>query len=518
MPELKRRIQPERGLQSALRWWERHFPKVAVSALRFFLTLASVLNRIKSKAKLIGPKQMRPRKRPARKASVTVVIPVLNEWRTIGKVVKFALRDPRVAEVLVVDDGSIDGTPERAERAGARVVTSSLLGKGASMEDGLQAANTEFLLYLDGDLRGLRSDLIQRMTRPLFAEKADFVKARFARRAGRVTLLTARPLLRTYFPELADFLQPLGGIIAARRSFLQQLRFENDYGVDIGLFIDAAAARARIVEVDIGRIEHESQSLEALGEMATQVARTILERAAEWGRLRLSHMRAAKERDRMQRADFRHALNMLKRAEKLALFDMDGTLLNGRFVLELAHSTGRMELLSPLLDNLTLDEVRRARRIAAIFAGVPKATMEQEAKQVPLMPGAVETVVGLRKAGYLDETASSQLVQGEIARVSSALRPLGNADDIRTTGKLKKMFGGKGGDAGMGTVSVKTQPKGAQVAVNQHLLEKTTPVEFLLDPGNYIIDITLSGYAPIHKVITVDRSDKVAVDDSLQRE
>ena len=218
MPELKRRIQPERGLQSALRWWERHFPKVAVSALRFFLTLASVLNRIKSKAKLIGPKQMRPRKRPARKASVTVVIPVLNEWRTIGKVVKFALRDPRVAEVLVVDDGSIDGTPERAERAGARVVTSSLLGKGASMEDGLQAANTEFLLYLDGDLRGLRSDLIQRMTRPLFAEKADFVKARFARRAGRVTMLTARPLLRTYFPELADFLQPLGGIMRSRRA------------------------------------------------------------------------------------------------------------------------------------------------------------------------------------------------------------------------------------------------------------------------------------------------------------
>jgi len=124
----------------------------------------------------------------------------------------------------------------------------------------------------------------------------------------------------------------------------------------------------------------------------------------------------------------------------------------------------------------------------------------------------------LRKAGYLDETASSQLVQGEIARVSSTLRPLGNADDIKPTGKFKKMFGGKGGDAGMGTVTVRTQPKGAQIAVNQHLLEKTTPVEFLLGPGNYIIDITLSGYAPIHKVITVDRSDKVAVDESLQHE
>ena len=356
---------------------------------------------MKSKTKFPKAKQMRSGKHPAHKASVTVVIPVLNESRTIGNVVKFALRDARVAEVLVVDDGSIDGTPERAERAGARVVTSSLLGKGVSMEEGLQAAHTEFLLYLDGDLRGLRSDLIQRMTRPLFAGKADFVKAKFARSAGRVTVLMARPLLRTYFPELADFVQPLGGIIAARCGFLQQLRFENDYGVDVGLLIDAAGARGRIVEVDIGRIAHESQSLEALGEMATQVARTILERAAEWGRLRISHVRAAKERDRVQRADFRHALNMLKRAEKLALFDMDGTLLNGRFVLELAHHTGRMESLNPLLDNLTLDAVTRTRRIAAIFKGVPRSTMEQVARHMPLMPGAVETVVGLRKAGYL---------------------------------------------------------------------------------------------------------------------
>jgi hypothetical protein len=108
-------------------------------------------------------------------------------------------------------------------------------------------------------------------------------------------------------------------------------------------------------------------------------------------------------------------------------------------------------------------------------------------------------------------------VQGEIARVASTLRPLGNVDDIKTTGKFKKMFG-KGGDAGMGTVSIKTNPKGAQVAVNQHMVEKTTPVEFLLDPGNYIIDITMSGYAPIHKVITVDRSGKLTLDESLQRE
>jgi HAD superfamily phosphoserine phosphatase-like hydrolase len=92
---------------------------------------------------------------------------------------------------------------------------------------------------------------------------------------------------------------------------------------------------------------------------------------------------------------------MLRRADKLALFDMDGTLLNGRFVLELAHRTERMEALNPLLDNLLLDPATRTRRIAAIFRGVPKSTMERVAKAMPLMPGAVETVVGLRKAGYL---------------------------------------------------------------------------------------------------------------------
>lgn len=372
---------------------------------------------MKRKSKLSTPHRFRDAKHSKRKPSVTIVIPVLNESRTIGNVVKFALRDPRVAEVLVVDDGSIDGTPERAERAGARVLTSSLLGKGASMEDGLQAAHTEFLLYLDGDLRGLRSDLIQRMTRPVIAGAADFVKATFARRAGRVTVLTAKPLLRTYFPELADLVQPLGGIIAARRSFLQQLRFENDYGVDIGLLIDAAAARARILEVNIGRIEHESSPLDLLGDMATQVARTILERAAEWGRLRVSYLRASKERDRLRRTDFRHSLSMMKRADKLALFDMDGTLLNGRFVLELAHRTGRMESLNPCLDNFTLDAAERTRRIAAIFAGLPRTTIERVARNMSLMPGAVETVVELRKTGYLvGVVTDSYRIAAEIIR------------------------------------------------------------------------------------------------------
>jgi hypothetical protein len=82
---------------------------------------------------------------------------------------------------------------------------------------------------------------------------------------------------------------------------------------------------------------------------------------------------------------------------------------------------------------------------------------------------------------------------------------------------MKKIFGG-GAAQGMGTVSIKTQPKGAQVAVNQHMLDKNSPVDFMLDPGNYVVDITLSGYAPIHKVITVDKAGKAVIDETMQRQ
>jgi PEGA domain-containing protein len=127
-------------------------------------------------------------------------------------------------------------------------------------------------------------------------------------------------------------------------------------------------------------------------------------------------------------------------------------------------------------------------------------------------------VVLVRKAGYIDETSTAQFALGQTVSISPTLRALGNADSIKTVGKMKKLFGGSGSLPGQATVSIHTQPKGAQVAVNQHMLEKTSPVDVALDPGNYVIDVTLSGYAPIHKVVTADKGGKVVVDEVLQRQ
>jgi hypothetical protein len=126
-------------------------------------------------------------------------------------------------------------------------------------------------------------------------------------------------------------------------------------------------------------------------------------------------------------------------------------------------------------------------------------------------------VVLVRKSGYIDETTSAQFVLAQTVSFSPALRSLGNVDDIKTVGKMGKLFGGKAAQ-GMATVSVKTQPKGAQVAVNQHMLDKGSPVDVMLDPGNYVVDITLTGYAPIHKVISVDKGGKAVIDEVMQRE
>lgn len=125
----------------------------------------------------------------------------------------------------------------------------------------------------------------------------------------------------------------------------------------------------------------------------------------------------------------------------------------------------------------------------------------------------------LRKQGFLDETTSAELGAGQNFQFAPALRALGNADEIRSVGKLKKIFGG-GGDsvAGMGSMSVRTQPKGAQISVNQRLLEKTSPTEFMLGPGNYVVEITLTGFKPVRKVVSVEKGGKVAIDEILERQ
>jgi hypothetical protein len=122
----------------------------------------------------------------------------------------------------------------------------------------------------------------------------------------------------------------------------------------------------------------------------------------------------------------------------------------------------------------------------------------------------------LKKMGYLEETMTANLQAGQVFHFAPTLRALGSTDEIKTVSRFKKAFGGAD-RAGMGTVSIKTQPKGAQIAINQRILDKNSPVQFYLNPGTYVIDITMSGFKPVHRVINVDQGGKVALDETLER-
>ena len=83
---------------------------------------------------------------------VTVIIPALNESKTIGHVISLVKASPIVSEILVIDDKSVDNTVDAAREAGAKVYTSTTLGKGASMREGIMFACNELLLFLDAEI------------------------------------------------------------------------------------------------------------------------------------------------------------------------------------------------------------------------------------------------------------------------------------------------------------------------------------------------------------------------------
>jgi glycosyltransferase involved in cell wall biosynthesis len=88
----------------------------------------------------------------AEPSTVSIVIPAMNEADAVGDVVARLRAAAPWREILVVDDGSIDATRERAEAAGARVVRHPYnKGNGASVKTGIRHATGEFVLIVDAD-------------------------------------------------------------------------------------------------------------------------------------------------------------------------------------------------------------------------------------------------------------------------------------------------------------------------------------------------------------------------------
>ncbi|MEU9719185.1 glucosyl-3-phosphoglycerate synthase [Streptomyces sp. NPDC047976] len=242
--------------------------------------------------------QLLDRKRAAG-TTVSVVLPALDEEATVGEIVETIRRDlieappvPLVDELVVVDSGSTDRTAEVAAKAGARVVhrdsilprIPALPGKGEVLWRSLLATTGDIVCFVDADLRDFDSAFVSGIVGPLLTDpQVQFVKAMYDRplgdapgQGGRVTELVARPLLNLHWPQLAGFVQPLGGEYAVRRSLLERLPFPVGYGVELGLLVDAlhTVGLDALAQVDVGVRLHRHQDGQALGRMAAAIYRT----------------------------------------------------------------------------------------------------------------------------------------------------------------------------------------------------------------------------------------------------
>jgi glucosyl-3-phosphoglycerate synthase len=229
-------------------------------------------------------------------ASISICLPARNECDTIASALEplVELLGAGAVEQLVVVDDSSDGTAELAESMGATVYDQAallpefgpVLGKGDAMWRSLFVLTGDVIVWLDADCTSVTPAYVSALTDPIRAGDADLVKARYRRPlgddpngGGRVNHLLARPVLRRLFPALRGLRQPLSGETASTRELAWSLPFFCDYGVELGLLIDAAERGARILEVDLGVHLHRHRPLDELGWMADEILDVALARA-----------------------------------------------------------------------------------------------------------------------------------------------------------------------------------------------------------------------------------------------
>jgi glucosyl-3-phosphoglycerate synthase len=245
-----------------------------------------------------------------REATISICLPARNEARTIGPILQqlLPLQEVGLVDQIAVVDNSTDRTGEIARELGAEVHDQEhlmpelgpVLGKGDAMWRALPVLRGELICFLDADSERFGAHFACGLLGPLLVGEGISLVKGFYRRpfrvgdtvfpdgGGRVTELTARPLLNLFYPDLAGVEQPLAGELAARRDLLERLPFVTGYGVDIALLLDAyrEVGLDAIAQVDLDVRQNAHQPLRDLGPMAYSVLQAVASRLEREGRLR----------------------------------------------------------------------------------------------------------------------------------------------------------------------------------------------------------------------------------------
>ncbi len=241
----------------------------------------------------------------ARGLSISLAVPSLNEQATVGRVLGTLRRAlmvdvPLLDEIVLIDSGSTDRTREIARRMGIPTFIHQNLmpslgareGKGEALWKSLLVTRGDLVAWVDSDILNIHPRFVYGLLGPLLLDPHIRLVKGFYRRplrmgdhtqasgGGRVTELTARPLLNLFYPELSGLIQPLAGEYAGRREALERLPFFSGYGVETGLLIDMAEqfGVGSIAQVDLLERVHRNQELEALSKMSFAIIQVVMRR------------------------------------------------------------------------------------------------------------------------------------------------------------------------------------------------------------------------------------------------
>jgi hypothetical protein len=239
----------------------------------------------------------------SQRLTISLALPALNEEETVGKVirtVKGALmeRFPLLDEIVLMDSDSTDQTRQIAIDLGVPVhIHQQVLpeygvrrGKGEALWKSLYVTRGDLVVWIDTDIVNIHPRFVYGIIGPLLTSPhVQFVKGFYRRPlrsggkiqaggGGRVTELTARPLLNLFYPEISGVIQPLSGEYGGRREVLEQVPFFSGYGVEIGMLIDIFEkyGLSAIAQVDLLERIHHNQPLEALSKMSFVILQAVM--------------------------------------------------------------------------------------------------------------------------------------------------------------------------------------------------------------------------------------------------
>ncbi|OGO81131.1 MAG: glucosyl-3-phosphoglycerate synthase [Chloroflexi bacterium RIFOXYD12_FULL_57_15] len=235
--------------------------------------------------------------------TISLALPALDEEETVGNVIGTMKKElmekvPLLDEIVLIDSDSTDRTREIAQKAGIPVYIHQHLlerlgarrGKGEALWKSLLVTRGDIIVWIDTDIVNIHPRFVYGIIGPLLSNPQVQLVKGFYRRplkvgrkiqaggGGRVTELTARPLLNLFYPELSGVVQPLSGEYGGRREALERAIFFSGYGVETGLLIDIYERYGlnAIAQVDLLERIHHNQRLEALSKMSFAIIQTVI--------------------------------------------------------------------------------------------------------------------------------------------------------------------------------------------------------------------------------------------------